>query len=317
MLPFDARWNKICIAKDILVDNIEVKERRLKHQMKSICIKTNNIEILDYLLNRISNEDFENLAYTKKQFKIYNNIIIHYQGKENSKFIKFLSNVIEEAIIIFYQEKIMKQLINYNYFYFDEYEKNKILENCIGLLDTEEYIEKIEEEQYIKEEVRKYLVENKSIILDGFVYFRLKEYFKVLDYIVDSAVNQFVIEREYTEFIDLLKIYVNSKLPSQETIHLIYVNGESILLDEQKNIVSVSENIYNAQYLSDITFSSNDFALNTLLSLLPNKIEIHLISEEDEFINTIKLIFEDRVSLCTDCNICKTYRMLNSAKFIH
>ena len=214
MLPFDARWNKICIAKDILVDNIEVKERRLKHQMKSICIKTNNIEILDYLLNRISNEDFENLAYTKKQFKIYNNIIIHYQGKENSKFIKFLSNVIEEAIIIFYQEKIMKQLINYNYFYFDEYEKNKILENCIGLLDTEEYIEKIEEEQYIKEEVRKYLVENKSIILDGFVYFRLKEYFKVLDYIVDSAVNQFVIEREYTEFIDLLKIYVNSKLPS-------------------------------------------------------------------------------------------------------
>ncbi len=285
--------------------------------MKSICVKTNNIEILDYLLNRISNEDFENLAYTKKQFKIYNNIIIHYQGKENSKFIEFLSNIIEEAIITFYQEKIMKQLINYNYFYFDEYEKNKILENCMGLLDTEEYIEKIEEEQYIKEEVKKYLEENKSIILDGFVYFRLKEYFKVLDYIVDSAVNQFVIEREYTEFIDLLKIYVNSKLPSQKTIHLIYVNGESILLDEQKNIVSVSENIYNAQYLSDITFSSNDFALNTLLNLLPNKIEIHLISEEDEFINTIKLIFEDRVSICTDCNICKTYKLLNSAKFIH
>lgn len=285
--------------------------------MKSICVKTNNIEILDYLLNRISNEDFENLAYSKKQFKIYNNIIIHYQGKENSKFISFLSNIIEEAIIVFYQEKIMKQLINYNYFYFDEYEKNKILENCMGLLDTEEYIEKIEEEQYIKKELKKYLVENKSIILDGFVYFRLKEYFKVLDYIVDSAVNQFVIEREYTEFIDLLKIYVNSKLPSQETIHLIYINGESILLDEQKNIVSVSENIYNAQYLSDITFSSNDFALNTLLSLLPSKIEIHLISEEDEFINTIKLIFEDRVSICTDCNICKTYKMLNSAKFIH
>ena len=293
------------------------KKGDLKHQMKSICVKTNNIEILDYLLNRISNEDFENLAYTKKQFKIYNNIIIHYQGKENSKFIQFLSNIIEEAIIIFYQEKIMKQLINYNYFYFDEYEKNKILENCMGLLDTEEYIEKIEEEQYIKEEIRKYLEENKSIILDGFVYFRLKEYFKVLDFIVDSAVNQFVIEREYTEFIDLLKIYVNSKLPSQQTIHLIYVNGESILLDEQKNIVSVSENIYNAQYLSDITFSSNDFALNTLLNLLPNKIEIHLISEEDEFINTIKLIFEDRVSICTDCNICKTYKLLNSAKFIH
>ena len=98
--------------------------------------------------------------------------------------------------------------------------------------------------------------------------------------------------------------------------HLIYLNGESILLDKQKNIVQLEGNINNAKYLSDITFSSNDIALNTLLSLLPEKIEIHIIDKEDEFINTLKLIFEDRVRICTDCNICRTYRMLQTAKKI-
>ena len=155
------------------------------------------------------------------------------------------------------------------------------------------------------------------MVLDGFVYFRLKAYLEYLDEVVDSGVNQFIIEKEYREFISLLRVYVESKVPEYNLLHLIYINGESILLDEKRNIVSVSENIYNAKYLSDISFSSNDFALNTLLCLLPKRIEIHLIDDEDEFINTLKLIFEGRVTICKDCDICKTYKILNNAKISH
>lgn len=284
--------------------------------MKSFCIKTNNKEILDYLLNRIEEIDFENIVYTSKQFKIYKNVIIHYTGKRLKDFEKFLSDLIEEVVIEFYEEKLMKQLINYNYFYFDNYEKNKILENCCALVDTEEYINEVDE-NVIQNEITKYIEQNSSMVLDGFVTFRLKKYISCLDNLVDHGVNQFIIEKEYTEFISLLHIYVENKEPEYPLLHLIYINGESIILDENKNIVSVSDNIYNAKYLSDISFSSNDFALNTLLTLLPKKIEIHLIGEEDEFIQTLKLIFEQRISICRECNICKTYRLLNSAKINH
>ncbi len=285
--------------------------------MNSLCIKTNNTEILNYLLERIKGIDFENITYSQNKFKIYENVIIHYLGKNSSEFYEFLCNLLQEVVIEFYEGKLIKQLINYNYFYFDEYEKNKIVENCMGLKDSEEYKILINDKGYIKNKIKDYIIENKTIILDGFVYFRLKEYTKCLDNLVDTAVNQFVIEKEYTEFVDLLRIYVESRLPEFSVLHLIYNKGESILLDSQKNVVSVSDNIYNAKYLSDISFSSNDYALNTLLTLLPEKIEIHLIDEEDEFINTIKLIFENRVSICTDCNICKTYRLLNNARIIH
>lgn len=281
--------------------------------MKSFCFKTNNTQILNYLLNRIQEIDFENLIYSQNQFKIYKNITIHYRGNNNNKFYNFLTELIGEVVIEFYEEKILKQLINYNYFYFDEYEKNKILENCMQLIEPEMYNTKLLDNKNIKE----YVKENKAMILDGFVYFRLRAYLEYLDEVVDSGVNQFVIEKEYREFISLLRVYVESKVPEYNLLHLIYINGESILLDEKRNIVSVSENIYNAKYLSDISFSSNDFALNTLLCLLPRRIEIHLIDDEDEFINTLKLIFEGRVTVCKDCDICKTYKILNNAKISH
>lgn len=281
--------------------------------MKSFCFKTNNTQILNYLLNRIQEIDFENLIYSQNQFKIYKNITIHYRGNNNNKFYNFLTELIGEVVIEFYEEKILKQLINYNYFYFDEYEKNKILENCMQLIEPEMYNTKLLDNKNIKE----YVKENKAMVLDGFVYFRLKAYLEYLDEVVDSGVNQFVIEKEYREFISLLRVYVESKVPEYNLLHLIYINGESILLDEKRNIVSVSENIYNAKYLSDISFSSNDFALNTLLCLLPRRVEIHLIDDEDEFINTLKLIFEGRVTICKDCDICKTYKILNNAKISH
>ena len=128
------------------------------------------------------------------------------------------------------------------------------------------------------------------------------------------AVNKYIIEKEYKEFINLLKIYVNSTDTKTDILHLIYVNNESILLDRDKNIIQIENNINNAKYLSDITFSSNDIALNTLLSLLPKKIEVHIINGEDEFINTLKLIFENRIHICNECNICRTYKMLNNIK---
>lgn len=283
-------------------------------EMKSYCIKTNNQAIIDYLLNKIEKIDFNDIYYCDKEFKIYKNVFIHYVGKNVDGFIQFVSELLSDTIITFYEEKLIIRMINSNYFYFDDYEKKIIMDNCREY-EKMEYVDKKEK---LYKEVHDYIKsEGREIVLDGIINFRIKEYIKVLDNIVDMAVNQYIIEKEYTEFINLLKIYVDTTEPTVNLLHLIYTNGESILLDENKNIVSLSDNIYSAKYLSDITFSSNDIALNTLLSMLPKKLEIHVIDEEDEFVSTLKLIFEDRVYICKDCNICKTYKMINSAKILN
>ena len=118
------------------------------------------------------------------------------------------------------------------------------------------------------------------------------------------------------EFIALLKLYINSQTANCNIVHIIYSPSETILLDEKGKIIKDDDILLEAKYLSDITFSANDYTLNTLLNLLPKKIHIHLLENYvDEFVNTIQSIFENRVSICKECNICKNYRKQKRSLF--
>ena len=130
---------------------------------------------------------------------------------------------------------------------------------------------------------------------------------------MSRSVNNYIIQKEYLEFVSLLRLYIESQSSNCNVVHLLYSNSESILLDENKEIINVYNFNLNAKYLSDINFSVNDYTLNTLLNLLPKKIFIHLIdSNIDEFINTLQSIFENRVTLCLDCDICNLYKNITN-----
>lgn len=278
--------------------------------MKSFCIKTDNIKIRDYLLNSLASTDFENIYYINRKFKLYENVIVHYTGELECDFLNILSNIISDCIIVFFEPFLIKRCLNFNYFYFDNFEKKLIEENCYSYISSNEDDTLKFRKDEIWPNVLKYISENKAMILDGFVNFRLDNYLETINDVVDYSVNKYIVEKEYTEFINLLKLYIDSKQPEAKLVHLIYTNGESILLDSNRNIISLTDKIFEAKYLSDISFSSNDYALNALLTLLPERIEIHIIGYEDEFINTLKLIFGSRIFICKDCNICRTYSIL-------
>lgn len=279
--------------------------------VKSLCIKTNNNKILDYLLNSL--EDIDNIRFSKNKFKIYNNVIIHYLGNDINDFYDKLSDIIYNLIIIFYEKKLLSRLVNSNYFYFLDFEKKQIVDSCLDIINSDEFNDdsnqniKDSRKIAIKKCVYEYFRQNKQMILDGFINFRLRSYLEILDYSTDIGVNRFIIEREYIEFIKLLKLYIETNSSNIDMVHLIYSNKTSFLTDENKNLIKVDDDIFNVKYLSDISFSSNDYTLNALLTLLPHKIYIHLIDEEDEFINTLKLIFDKRIVICTNCDICNFY----------
>ena len=277
--------------------------------MKSICIKTNNSNILDYLLNELNYIEIEPVYISSNKFKNYKNIIIHYRGNDNKKFIHEISCILSCLVIDELEESFLKNIIQKNYFYFNSNEKKHILDICFDTFsnDFNTYFDK--KYNCLINDFENYSTANKSIVLTGFINFRIKDYMSIIEDVVDDAVNAFVIEKEYFEFVSLLKMYINSQSSNCELVHLIYNNENSILLDKNKKAINISDDIFKAKYLSDITFSSNDYALNSLLTLIPKKIHIHLIDNiVDEFIHTLGLIFEDRVEICTDCSICRIYK---------
>ena len=277
--------------------------------LKSLCVKTNNENISNYLLEKMQTVGLDNVYVSHAKFKLYKNVIIHYSGDKTDLFIESISGILADCITHFYENRILKQIISSNYFYFTDVEQKRIFDICVDTLNNCSIEDMFIKRDSILLSFIDYFTNNKSLILEGFIKFRLNNYMKILDSIVDLSVNKFVIDREYTEFIDLLKIYINSKDYGANIVHLIYTQKESILLDEFKNVIELDTNILDNRYLSDISFSSNDFALNSLLTLLPKVIYIHLIDSRDEFINTLELIFDNRVFICNDCSICKMYRL--------
>lgn len=277
--------------------------------MKSVCIKTNNSELLDYLLNELNYIETSPVYICSNKFKNYRNIILHYRGNNDTLFIHELSCILSCLVIDELEEDFLKSILQKNYFYFDNNEKKRILNICLGIF-TDDFNTKFDKKyNCLIKSFEEYLTENKSIILLGFINFRLQNYLSILEDVVDEAVNSFIIEKEYTEFVSLLKMYINSQNSSCNMIHLVYNHESSILLDENKNVINISDDIFKTKFLSDITFSSNDYALNSLLTLLPKKIYIHLIDNYiDEFIQTLLLIFESRIEICADCNICNLYK---------
>jgi len=273
--------------------------------LKTICIKTKNINISKYLLKQLEYFELQDIYVSCYDFRFYNNIIIHYVGPNTNLFINKISTLLTYAVIDFYEPCIIKNLININYFYFSKKEKKKIYNLYLTNIDFSNTISMF---NIITHSFFEYFLNNKYVILDGFVNFRLQNYIKELDLLVDMCVNKFIIDREYNEFINVLKGYIQTSSCCSNTLHLIYKNSESILLDESKNIIKFNKDLVNQKYMSDISFSSNDFALNSLLTLLPQKLYLHIIDKEDDFINTLKLIFDNRVYICNDCDLCNLYK---------
>lgn len=284
--------------------------------MSSLCIKTNNDEILKYLQNEFKDFNMLNVFYSCNEFKHYKNIIIHYKGIDTELFYTKLATIFSYLVIDYFENDIIKNILLSNYFYFDNFEMEKILNLCEeNICDSSEF--SFQNRQILLfNAFYEYISSNHSIILTGFINFRLTEYRNLLNDLVDFSVNEYIIEREYLEFISLLRLYINSQIPLTPVLHLVVSSSGITILDENLNVVEINKNLLGPKYLSDVSFSENDYVLNTLLNLLPQKIFLHLVEssiDNFEFINTLKLIFENNIQICNDCSICNLYKNINSS----
>lgn len=242
------------------------------------------------------NFDLQDVNLRKRK----NKIIFYFD--ESS--LQIFSSFISKMIIDIFEKKLIKKIIKKNYFYFSDYEQLQISNISSSIIDENSQ----SKDDLVFISVYDYIKNNPSMILSGFINFRLKDYIEVLEYLVDLSVNNFIINREYDKFITLLRDYINSETSKIDIIHLVYLNQEAILLDKNKNLIPIDNNIVDSKYLSDISFSNNDYVLNTVLNLLPNKLYVHVLSQEDEFLKTLKNIFNSKIFLCYNCEICNFYK---------
>ena len=155
--------------------------------MKSICIKSVSVEKIKFL-----EELFEklpiNIYISNYRFKTFENLIIHYPSNEYiDEFYDAVTIIIKKCIEHFYEDEIIRKNVEKNYFYLSSMERKYIFEITKKVLELPD--EKIGyKNEILKTSIKEYLLENKKILIEGFVNFRIKEYKELLEKIVEVSV---------------------------------------------------------------------------------------------------------------------------------
>jgi len=270
-------------------------------------------------------------------------------------------NEITENIIENYEKKLIDKIINTHYFYFLNYEKTKIIEKALQRLEQNEDDAGQLRVDIIREKLEEYF-EDKQIAtgpnehpwsfqadgsvnpldgfqksyIEGFVRFRLREYYSVLEIVVDDAAQEYLIEREYEEFIGLLKYFLEISECKMPLLHIVSNEVGYSFIDSTRrditaecmadfltpiddarnwgaaNSASPLNELHKKTYkevgvrrspifVAKEQLNYDDMLISTLLMLAPAKIFWYNANENSEIADTVKKIFEEKLSFI-NCN---------------
>ncbi|MDK2811027.1 MAG: hypothetical protein PWR27_1736 [Petroclostridium sp.] len=268
--------------------------------------------IEDTLTDLKSKDIFVELRQKKSNDVNFLEVEISSENKLNSLKIH-IANVLSEYIIEKYEQKFISRIINSNYCYFNSGERREILRTALNnVLGVEEKnifnnLFMLRRKNIVAKKLLEYFETSNEIILDGFVTFRLKDYIKELEDVVDKAVDDYLMEKEYREFIRLLKYFVEIQEPKFDTVHvLVGYDNRYILLDHNRKEIT-NECIQDfINEVSEGEINYDDLLVSSLITLAPNKIYIHMIKQikNRELIETIKNVFYGKVIFCSGCDLC-------------
>jgi putative sporulation protein YtxC len=162
---------------------------------------------------------------------------------------------------------------------------------------------------YITQQIAEYFKEHPKMVVEGFVRFRLQEYVEELRMLVELAIDESMLDRQYQEFISLLQYFVYMQESKVPEVHLIHKGGhEFLIFNDRFEAIDMKEfdGSFKLEVLDkDINFE--DMIVSTLITVAPATIQIHTREPELLIIKTIMQIFEGRTALCSYCLNCHAY----------
>lgn len=149
-----------------------------------------------------------------------------------------------------------------------------------------------------------------QIIIDGFINFCMQDYLTEIRFAVDLATEELRNEKEYNEFVKLLRYFVDTQVPKSYEVNLM-MDGKGIfyLWDAQGSTI---EEKYMNYYLDDMLLEEinlDDILISILITIAPRHIVLHNVLEfaYNEAVEVIRNVFQDKISICNGCERCRSY----------
>lgn len=221
------------------------------------------------------------------------NIFIDEKKKDECK--ESICNELSSMVTNIIKDKLLKNIVKESYKDIYKEGLDDIYLCCLNLFN--------EKENFIKgilfNRIYEYLINDDYININGFVKFRLRD---LMDYIIeirDRGLEEYLLEKDYNEFIGLLKYFVQMQEEKVDVLKIhIETDGNFKFFDKYDRPLesNYTKDIMNVVLKENMNYE--DFLISTLITICPKEILIYDKLENNisrEIIETIKAIFEGKV----------------------
>lgn len=236
-----------------------------------------------------------------------------YSEKVKGMIYLYISNILYNIVIEKYRKKELFDFLTETFFFLKQEEILEVEDMIMRVLRSEENLKDdkmiycISKINSIIEKIKTCLEENEEINIKGFITFRMKELREDIEDIIDKVVEEYMVEKEYKEFVKLLKYFVDIQESKIEKINIyIHEGGGYVLKDGYGNDVFTDFMKELSECRIDTEAKIEDIIISGLITNAPKQIIIHHKENclNQEFIETIVNVFGDRVFYCAGCANC-------------
>ncbi len=241
----------------------------------------------------------------------------HYVFKEEDVYQVFchqLAEVVAEHVVVNCEAKLLRKEINRVSRKTSIEEKDiiftkahNIMHNCVNS-ESLNLLLRFGRKNRISQRVLEHIKNNDRLLVEGFINFCLQDYLIEIKHAVEVALQELKNEREYSEFINLLRYFVDSQKPKMNEVNLM-MNGDGIYYLWDGSGAAIDEKYIN-YYLDEMLLneiSLDDVLVSILITIAPKKIILHNCQEEHlacESVLMIRRVFKERIQDCLGCEKC-------------
>ncbi len=221
-----------------------------------------------------------------------------------------ITKAAREYIVKTFEKSEIRRIINRGYNFFDRFEKKVLEQDVYRAIEQETDIHDklfvMRRNRIIESILEDYFNENNKLNLEGFLPFRLQDYSSELEDLIDYSADNFLMRREYSEFLELVSTYVKVQPNLEEVLNVVITeNCEYIYYDSRAHMMNYEYEM-EAKEEFEGEYGKDDLLVSILITKNPKKIVIHNMEYmKRETADTLRKIFGIRIVRCDGCSMCR------------
>ncbi len=242
--------------------------------------------------------------------------VLFQTGEDAFRFEHFMQ-LISEYIIERYEAPLLRRILTEKYPQLSATHTREILRS-IECFSDDHRLGFSARKAAVLSSLNDYLSENNTMLIDGFVSFRLKDYEALLEVLAEKLVENCITRHEYEDFINLLRYFVSIQNVRPSIVHIsVTVDGRYELFSEEGEDIT-DRCLSDFVDPEDVPDNANhdDLLISMLITLAPKHIRVHHAEQirNRELFRTIRRVFSGSLSYCTGCDMCTIKSIRHSSQ---